>query len=509
VKAIILTQGGLALTGQKSAEAILAGKSSEGPNIKWGMKMVSSRNISRRQKTHTKRVYPEKKAVQLPTNQGEPNRYPVQTKGKSHGEQNNDLMEEVLSRQNMLKALRRVEQNKGAPGIDNLTIENLKPYLRQNWLSIKEQLLKGDYKPQPVLRVEIPKPNGGERLLGIPTVIDRLIQQALLQILTDIFDPGFSPFSFGFRPNRSTHDAVLKAKEYLEEGYQWVVDLDIEKFFDRINHDMLMARVARKIKDKRILKLIRLYLQSGVMVNGVKMSTQEGTPQGGPLSPLLANILLDDLDKELEKRGHKFVRYADDSNIYLKSKRAGQRVMESITNFLKVKLRLKVNLEKSAVDITDKRKFLGFNLYHYQEGIRIRIAPQTIKRFKIKICEITSRSNGQNIIKRILRLNLYLRGWIQYFSLSDTPYILKMLEGWIRRRLRMCLWKQWKNVRTKYRNLKKLGLPDWAALSLANTRKAFWHIAGDSLNSALPNAYWANLRLMSLTNRYCEIRSAL
>lgn len=239
------------------------------------------------------------------------------------------------------------------------------------------------------------------------------------------------------------------------------------------------------------------------------MSTREGTPQGGPLSPLLANILLDDLDKELEKRGHKFVRYADDSNIYLKSKRAGQRVMESITNFLKVKLRLKVNLEKSAVDITDKRKFLGFNLYHYHERIRIRIAPQTIKRFKIKICEITSRSNGQNIIKRILRLNLYLRGWIQYFSLSDTSYILKMLEGWIRRRLRMCLWKQWKNVRTKYRNLKKLGLPDWAALSLANTRKAFWHIAGDSLNSALPNAYWANLRLMSLTNRYCEIRSAL
>jgi group II intron reverse transcriptase/maturase len=471
--------------------------------------MVSSRNISRRQKTHTKRVYPEKKAVQLPTNQGEPNMYPVQTKDKSHGEQNNDLMEEVLSRQNMLKALRRVEQNKGAPGIDNLTVAELKAYLRQNWLSIKEQLLKGDYKPQPVLQVEIPKPNGGERLLGIPTVIDRLIQQALLQILTDIFDPGFSPFSFGFRPNQKAHDAIRKAKQYLEEGYQWVVDLDIEKFFDRINHDMLMARVARKIKDKRILKLIRFYLQSGVMVNGVKMSTREGTPQGGPLSPLLANILLDDLDKELEKRGHKFVRYADDSNIYLKSKRAGQRVMESITNFLKVKLRLKVNLEKSAVDITDKRKFLGFNLYHYHERIRIRIAPQTIKRFKIKICEITSRSNGQNIIKRILRLNLYLRGWIQYFSLSDTSYILKMLEGWIRRRLRMCLWKQWKNVRTKYRNLKKLGLPDWAALSLANTRKAFWHIAGDSLNSALPNAYWANLRLMSLTNRYCEIRSAL
>ncbi|NHM28900.1 group II intron reverse transcriptase/maturase [Desulfofundulus sp. TPOSR] len=418
-------------------------------------------------------------------------------------------MEQVVARENMLAALKRVERNGGAPGVDGIPTERLRDQIRAEWPRIREELLTGTYRPMPVRRVEIPKPGGGKRLLGIPTAMDRLIQQALLQVLTPIFDPQFSEASYGFRPGRRAHDAVRKARQYVEEGYEWAVDLDIEKFFDRVNHDILMARVARKVTDKRILILIRRYLQAGVMMNGVVIETAEGTPQGGPLSPLLANILLDDLDKELEKRGHKFVRYADDCNIYVKSKRAGERVMASIRKFLQERLKLKINEQKSAVDRPWKLKFLGFSMYKAKAGrILIRLAPQTIKRVKMKIREITSRNKPVSMAERIERLNAYLGGWMGYFALAETPSIFRNLEGWMRRRLRMCLWKQWKRVRTRYRELRALGLPEWVVHGFANARKGPWRMAYGPMNRALGNAYWQSQGLMSLTERYSYLRQA-
>nr|WP_062286090.1 group II intron reverse transcriptase/maturase [Moorella mulderi] len=418
-------------------------------------------------------------------------------------------MEQVVERHNMLAALKRVERNGGAPGVDGIPTERLRDQIRAEWPRIREELLAGTYRPKPVRRVEIPKPGGGKRMLGIPTVMDRLIQQALLQVLTPIFEPQFSESSFGFRPGRRAHDAVKKARQYVEEGYEWAVDLDIEKYFDRVNHDILMARVARKVTDKRVLTLIRRYLTAGVMVNGVVMETVEGTPQGGPISPLLANILLDDLDKELEKRGHKFVRYADDCNIYVKSKRAGERVMASIRKFLQERLKLKINEEKSAVDRPWKLKFLGFSMYKARAGqILIRLAPQTIDRVKTKIREITSRNKSVKMAERIERLNTYLGGWIGYFALADTPSTFKNIEGWMRRRLRMCLWKQWKRVRTRYRELRALGLPEWVVHEFANARKGPWRMAHGPMNRALGNAYWQSQGLMSLTERYISLRQA-
>ena len=416
------------------------------------------------------------------------------------------LLNQILSRENMLQALKRVEQNKGSHGVDMMPVQNLRQHIVENWLSIKEAILKGTYEPMPVRRVEIPKPDGGVRLLGIPTVTDRLIQQAIAQVLSKVYDPTFSENSYGFRPNRSAHDAVRKAKEYIRDGHRWVVDMDLEKFFDKVNHDRLMGTLAKRIQDKPLLKLIRKYLQSGVMINGVVSSTLEGTPQGGPLSPLLSNIVLDELDKELERRGHKFVRYADDCNIYVKSKRAGLRTMANIQRFIEGKLRLKVNEKKSAVDRPWKRKFLGFSFTFHKEP-KVRIAKESLKRMKNKVREITSRKMPYPMEYRIQKLNQYLMGWCGYFALADPKSIFLELDKWIRRRLRMCLWKNWKKPKTKIRNLIQLGVPQWQAYEWGNTRKSYWRISNSPiLHRTLGNSYWRNQGLKSLEARYENLR---
>jgi group II intron reverse transcriptase/maturase len=418
-------------------------------------------------------------------------------------------MEQALSRENMKRALKRVKQNHGAAGIDGMDVKSLEPFLKENWLGIKEELLAGTYKPKPVRRVQIPKPNGGARDLGIPTVTDRLIQQALLQTLTPIFDPGFSNHSYGFRPGRKAHQAVKEAQGYIREGYRYVVDMDLENFFNRVNHDILMNRVARKVEDKRVLKLIRSFLNAGVMVNGCCVGSQEGTPQGGPLSPLLANILLDDLDKELERRGHRFVRYADDCNTYVSSERAAKRVLDGITSFVEGKLKLKVNHQKSAADRPWKRKLLGFS-FTWEKEARVRLAPKTIERFKDKIRELTSRRWGISMKDRLTKVNEYLRGWIGYFQLVETPSTLQKLDEWIRRRLRMCKLKQWKKSKTKRRNLVALGIPEDWARKISGSRKGYWRLSNTpQVNKALGLAYWQDQGLTSLVKRHSELRYSL
>ena len=413
------------------------------------------------------------------------------------------LLEEVLERNNMLLALKRVISNKGSHGVDGMKTDELREHIKRHWETIKAKLLENRYNPSPVRRKEISKPDGGIRLLGIPTVQDRLIQQAIAQVLSKIYEPLFSENSFGFRPRRGAKDAITKSKQYINQGNRWVVDMDLEKFFDKVNHDILMAKLEKKIQDKRLLSLIRKYLKSGILINGVSVTSEEGTPQGGPLSPLLANIMLDGLDKELERRGHKFCRYADDNNVYVKSKKAGFRVMNSMTNIIENNLKLKVNKDKSAVDFVSKRKFLGFSFYFSKSGAEIRIHEKSIKRFKEKVKFHTNRNKGISMEYRLLNLNQITRGWINYYGIANARGRLIELDKWIRRRLRACIWKQWKKTSTKQRNLVKLGIDKYKAWQYANTRKGYWRISKSPiLNNSLNNKYLESLGFISLIQTY-------
>ena len=409
------------------------------------------------------------------------------------------LMEEVCERENCKRALKRVKANKGSAGVDGMTVQQLPECLKQHWPAIREQLLSGTYKPQPVRRVEIPKPDGGVRKLGIPTVLDRFVQQAVMQVLQRKWDRTFSEHSYGFRPGRSAHQAVEQAQQYIAEGYRWCVDLDLEKFFDRVSHDKLMARIEIRIGDRRLLKLIRTFLKAGVMEGGLVSPVDEGTPQGGPLSPLLSNIVLDEFDRELERRGLRFARYADDCNVYVRSRRAGERVMASITRFITTKLKLKVNEQKSAVARPWERKFLGFS-FTWNRAPKRRIAPKAVLRFKEKVRELTSRTRGVSIERMAEELAQYLQGWLGYFGQCETPSVLQSLEEWTRRRLRSAIWKQWKRGSVRFAELRKRGVNKALAAKTAGSAHGPWHLANSKgLAFALPNAFFDSLGIPRLT----------
>jgi len=420
--------------------------------------------------------------------------------GPMYGE---DLMEEVCERNNLLAALRRVRANRGSPGVDGMTVDELPGHLKANWPSIKQLMLKGEYQPKPVRRVEIPKPGRKERRkLGIPCVLDRFIQQAVLQVLQRKWDQTFSDSSYGFRPGRSAHQAITRAQSYLQAGYSWVVDFDLEKFFDRVNHDRLMSRLAVEIADKRVLKLIRAYLNAGIMEDGLVSIPTQGTPQGGPLSPFLSNVVLDELDRELEKRGHRFVRYGDDCNIYVRSQRAGERVMRSVSCFITRRLKLKVNQSKSAVDEPQNRKFLGFTFTGGKQPNRRKIAPESLQRFRAQVRRLTRRNRSISLEERVRRLAIYVRGWRGYFGYCETPSVMRDLDSWIRRRLRCVQWKQWKVYQRRKRELIKLGVNEDLAFITAWSAKGPWKLSHTpGVRIALTNGYFDLLGLPRLDSR--------
>ena len=418
------------------------------------------------------------------------------------------LMEEIVSRGNMMKAYNRVVSNKGAAGIDGMSTGRLKEYLHREWPRIKEELLCGGYQPQPVRKVEIPKPGGGVRMLGIPTVLDRLIQQAVYQELGPLFDAGFSANSYGFRPGRSAHHAVRAARSHVASGLRWVVDIDLARFFDRVNHDILMSRVARKVKDKRVLLLIRRYLQAGLFEGGLISPRTEGTPQGGPLSPLLSNILLDELDKELEKRGHCFCRYADDANVYVRTRRSAERVMSSLTRFLETRLKLTVNLEKSAVDRPWNRQFLGYGMSNHRTP-QIKVGGKSLERIKSKLREIGRKGRGKSVKRVIEELTPVLRGWSNYFKLSQVKKPFEDLDKWLRRKLRCILWRQWKRPFTRARKLIQRGLSEERAWrSATNGRGPWWNSGASHMNQAFDRSYFMKLGLMSLLSQFHRFESS-
>lgn len=418
------------------------------------------------------------------------------------------MLEEILNRDNMTKALRRVESNKGCSGVDGMETGDLLPFLNAEWTSIKAEILDGTYKPKAVKQVEIPKPNGGKRNLGIPTVLDRLIQQAISQKLNEMYDKGFSESSYGFRPQRSAHQAVIRAQEYLNAGYTKVIEFDLEKFFDKVNHDRLMTTLARRINDKRLLKLIHKYLKGGVMVGGMMSLRTEGTPQGSPLSPILSNIVLDELDKELEHRGHKFVRYADDISIYVRSDKSAVRVKESITRFIEGKLKLKVNQTKSKISSPNDSQLLGFTFNSDEQGFQIRISKKSYQKLKEKLRKLTSRKWSINMEERLKRLKKTTSGWVNYFRIAKCRNQLKDLDGWIRFRLRMCKWKTWKRIGTRITNLVKLGLNTDQATQFAYTRKGHCRIAHSPiLTRTLTNNYFTKLGYVKLEDVYLKWQS--